>query len=583
MPELNQQSILSPDQLATDFDQLSSECVAVCEAQLAADDDLASKFSRAYLMFLRLQQNPAVFASIYEREGFKAPPTDAERPDFTTYVKVLFRLDLEKPNATDEARYAKYGQSLRNKVSDYAAAFERLHAEYSDNPENFRRQSEAKLKAFHIDGGGIRGAKKWRADKNAGVKNTAVGVQTCPEPDTSAISNKWLEDNALDILKKTTITTAMTVTNAGAFTCAADGLSACIVYNRGDGTLEYIGASNDNDVLAAVARKVISNPRYTSGQPFRTLCEVAATQRYPKEFTPTGSRLNVDGNFGTWYRDVYLDKGKTGQPAPRRLVVRSDALLLSASDLDSGVITIVRPAQSLLAQAQSESYLDDLDLRRIEHWLDEGITASFECDPAASLATRPNSSNSYLTIKSLADGIEPHELQFPEISQRSTAQVDLDLSKFVPAWSFTAERRWLVKLQADFLSRWFAAHAGGKKLLRNVHRSFKLKIDTTNFSIGYELDETGTHPSYDAILGTAGTTSVTLNGQFTDVLVRAKDFASIFHNLASLDTIGEVKLSGDRALILVEFKTDIGAYQIAIPTVSDASTLMRDVTHMKQY
>ena len=132
------------------FDQLSGECVDACDAQFKADRDITIRLSEAYLLFLELQQSPDTFAAIYAREGFCPPDANASEPDFTTYVKALFRFELQTPSEADRTREAKFGQQVvKNKVTGYVASLRRMHEEYLSNPDGYRRNGAAKLAQFH--------------------------------------------------------------------------------------------------------------------------------------------------------------------------------------------------------------------------------------------------------------------------------------------------------------------------------------------------------------------------------------------------------------------------------------------------
>ena len=48
--------------------------------------------------------------------------------------------------------------------------------------------------------------------------------------------------------------------------------------------------------------------------------------------------------------------------------------------------------------------------------------------------------------------------------------------------------------------------------------------------------------------------------------LRSKDIAPILYNLADTAVTGSIAISGNEQAVLIEFGTDMGRYQIAIPT-----------------
>jgi hypothetical protein len=200
---------------------------------------------------------------------------------------------------------------------------------------------------------------------------------------------------------------------------------------------------------------------------------------------------------------------------------------------------------------------------------------AFTCKPIDKLQPAPNGCS--LKIDSLAAGVGSRDLLLADHATTSEMQVEPDLSYFVPDWTFAASSRWFRSLRDDFLTPWFEKHACGNKLSRQEHMALRIEVSATKFRIGYEIDGTGNHPWHEAVINGKTTTAA-------PVLVGSKDLAPILHNLPDLDLVGDVKVSGNSALLLFEFATDIGEYLIAVPTVTVTSKkLVRNPAHMRQY
>lgn len=569
-------SVSNTDQLIQEFDNLSAACVAACEAELGAAKDIGTRLAEACLLYRKLENSPSALAQIYAREGFGAPDLTSSAPHLTTYVKVLFRVDLLKPTDADKTRQARFGdQTVRNKVDGYAASLARMHAEYCRDPEAYRRNGTAKLAKYHQDAGGIQGAKDARAAGNTAAKNAKLGLSTSFETDHSAVSAGWLTKEAHAILMSTAVPPGGMSFAPSALNFSGSGAAICIVYDLGNGTYGLVPAVPAASAVQVAAFTTAAALKHVQGLPLRILAEVIATQRYPKQFAPSGSRLNLDRAFGRWHRDVYLEVGASGHLASRRLTIRKDDILLSATDMKAGVATVLRPKQHIMPSAQADVWMDDLDLRRFEHLLDTQTVPAFTCKPIDKLQPAPNGCS--LKIDSLAAGVGSRDLLLADYATTSETQVEPDLSHFVPEWMFAASSRWFRRLRDDFLTPWFKNDACGNKLSRQEHMALQIEVTATRFRIECEIDGTGNHPAHEA----AGINAT--GASAAPVLVGSKDLAPILHNLPDLDLVGDVKVSGNSALLLFEFATDIGEYTIAVPTVTVTSKkLVRNPAHMRQ-
>ena len=66
--------------------------------------------------------------------------------------------------------------------------------------------------------------------------------------------------------------------------------------------------------------------------------------------------------------------------------------------------------------------------------------------------------------------------------------------------------------------------------------------------------------------------------------VSTKDLAPILYNISDFSIGSDIKFAGDGSVMKIEFKTDMGQYIVAIPTVTgEAKKLDRDATHFEAY
>lgn len=570
--------------LETEFTQLSKECVEAFDQKSAADSQISFVLARAYLLWRKLGDEPTVLATIYANEGFPAPTAGA--PDFTTYLKILFRLELPAPTQVDKSRYENAPPTFGNKISGYKAVVDNLHAAYSEHPENFQREPLTKLKDIIDRDHGVSGARAARAHANATKAAIANGLQVGNSSfDDTSVLQSWITQNAIGALNGRRVVTTVSVANPRAIASCMDSYQTWVVRIIGNGQGHVLAVSHDNDDTHAVAVRQARRASSVQGKALHAITETIATQSYPGCYCPAGSRVELTGAFGRWYSRVYLEKGDSGQLAPRRLLVASDAILLSSTDMAAGVITLLKPNHAVLDASAPSVCLDDLGLRTVEHWVEAGIAAARRGHPLDALKSSPSGhrSDMHLLIKCASEEGKVRGMYFADATKLPTRQVDLALSGFTAQWTFTAEPSWFARLRADFLDKWFRTNAAGTKLSRPEHRMFRVGVSADTFTIQYEMDETGYNPSHQAKLGDEEATCATLSGpQAAGYLVSAKDFAPIFHNIARLDVVGPVTVSGNASLVMLEFETAIGKYQIGVPTVTPTKAwFVRDPAHMK--
>jgi hypothetical protein len=465
---------------------------------------------------------------------------------------------------------------------------DQLDAEYATRPKDFQRQPEARFKAFIEQIGGVSGSVKARVQDNAKRSGKPAANN---HNDEVAKSKDWITANALATVEKTTIIGTASFFKQAGIRFTGAGLAACILSKGANGQINVLAASNNNDALQLIAEDEAAKLNKVPDLSLRLLGEVVATQSYPSEFCPEGSRADPAGRYRSWYEDVCVAQGDV-QKGARRLVVRQDNILLSPTGTASGVVTIIRPALHLLLPKDPEVYLDD-DVHTLEDWVATKTIGARTATPSNSLGTPVNGheDDRVLDVKNVATG-KTCKLHFHRVSgasndPKTSYQADLILSNYTPTWTFTAQRDWFQKLRDACLAEWFGITVAGTKLKRRAHWLFNIAVSKTKFVIGYELDATGKNPKDEIGLSGADSTIVKLTGNRVRVSFHgsAIDFAPAFYNIADCDIDGFVEISGDDDIVLLKFRTGQDEYLIAIPTATASDKGVKRVTtqHMTAY
>lgn len=548
--------------LKTQFNALSKECIKIDDDFTHALAHIHDVLARAFMLYINLERQPAVLVAIYKKDRI-GPSPRKDGSKFTPFIKALFRLCLPNPSATDKKRWNLQPQSMKNRVSLYAAALNDLDAEYTVRPNDFRTKPEAKFKQFIKDNGGVIGAANRRAQANDNIAEPTKPVIDA-FADEVAKSKAWIEENSIPLLKTTVIGSA---TLSKSIKFDTNGMAACVLAQGANGQVQIRASSNDNTPIDIIARAAALRLA-AKDVSLSTLAEVVATQSFPASYCPEGSRAKLSGKYGDWHNRVYLEKDETAAagPACRRLVVRQNDILLSAVGTNASVVTLLKPSQ-LLTGADFPTFLDSERVRLIEDWLQSETMVARTTTPVAGLGKphKGHADRRILEVKNEATGMSV-TLNFERVcssgSSRTTSQPDLKQHKFVPTWSFTATQDWFQTLRDKCLTPWFSKTVSGAKLKRPEHWLFDLKVTKSKLVIGFEHDASGDRPEEDIDLESPAT----LGRAQVKFHVSTKDFAPAFYNLADFDLRNSVNVSGDDTVVLLRFGTAIGEYTIAIPT-----------------
>ena len=572
-------------QLRREFDLLSLEGVKCDKSYAKAQHQVYGLLARAYLYFRKVQGVPNFLLDLYDAHGvtYKASENII---NFRPFVRVIFRLSL--PNLTDaEAKQQNLTKgSQNNRISDYANALAAVDAAWNANPDGYNDEAEAKLTAIISD----RGLRQIIED-GKDEKDKASGKNPPPdEADISATRKALAETALLKITSEKTKIGSATITKPEQVHFGADGLTACICrLNKATGAFEIIATSSDDNVIRGIAEGDTARLNWISSPALQTLAEVVATQSFPSRFIPGGNRAKLTGALKAWHNAVYLEEGKAkGTANNRRLVLRGRDILLSSRRSDASVVTILRPTYRLVPKVTDEYYLRPDNLRMIEEWIENKTIAARKCTPNATLGKADEGvvADFMLTVSNKATGSSENRLFFYDVHRvadnaNSMGQVDFVPKQFKAEWSFAANREWLMHLRNQFLDDWFRLAAAGKKLRRWENNFFEITVTATRIVFGYEIDDTNTHPS--AIIKLTKNAKVTKGASFK-FRVSTKDLAPILYNISDFSIGSDIKFAGDGSVMKIEFKTDMGQYIVAIPTVTgEAKKLDRDATHFEAY
>ena len=573
------------------FQKLQAAGVVCDEKHAKAEYAVYEVLANAYIFYQQHRHNPKYFTDMYDADGVKWKEKE-NKVSFQPFIRVLFRLNLPNPSSEEQKRQRLTPGSQANRVENYSIVMDMFDEAWTERPDDFNRRPLAQLLGL-IHERSIQSLVKERREQNAQAKG-----KNKPEDDAEIEqTRKVLAENAMSELKRRAAPLASVKMGKNAvLDVNSEGMTACICrYDATTNSYEIIASADDDSAMHAIAARSSMRLDNVGSRALRTIAEVIATQSFPSKHIPSGKRDKLSGALKAWYNAVYLEKSSLAKPktvikrdddgtekkvkrdivVTRRLVVRGkDSILFSAQRTAASVVTILKPSQAINPSATDDVSMRGENLRLVEEWIENGTIAARVSEPHDKLGKPKQDTKSKYALKVRNSHASTQEkfLHFEDIhraavSKQTLGQVDLNLAKFRSDWSFTCQRDWLMTLQRECLDKWFEHAASNKKLKRAENSLLAITVSKQAFTVGYEIDERGKHPSTTVQLPSAAKLSSTQN-----FMAFAKDMAPVLNNLTALSLVGDIKFSGDASIMLVEFNTELGSYTIAVPTIEQKGT-----------
>jgi hypothetical protein len=148
-----------------------------------------------------------------------------------------------------------------------------------------------------------------------------------------------------------------------------------------------------------------------------------------------------------------------------------------------------------------------------------------------------------------------------EIHEGTRQQADIDeqkVGKYV--WTASANREWLESLNNVFTDRWL--NALGNQINRKHYKQFRLNLGKKEFSISYD----GVRNNFDQIEKQIKLPSVSSNSKAIELILMSKDVLTVFNALSTNEDIQNVVIRANENVILFKYSTQLGQYEIYIPT-----------------
>ena len=536
-----------------------------------ARDELWTLLSDVYLWWRQASIEPEYLNAQFAERGIKFYEK-ANDINFTPIIRLIW--DMPHPSASDRAKMTQWSKVLR-----------KFHNEFETKPADFTRNARGKLTAMIADNGGITAfgrdgdepAPKSDAKSDFGDEKPRAPAAT---KKTVEISDRVVAENALAKLQTQThvITTAR---EQEPVRTNDDGLTVLIARRNAQGDLLILGSSNDKDLIGDAARKIVPYETFSLDLSLRSLVETIATQTYPSMGLPAEhkrsqwilnkladkvSKSNKD--LAGW--DTQDEKKRKLTSGKRVHILNEGKTIIIAGSMIAASPVTTCQLEYPIAPAAPDLFMLTRERPAIEDWIRRSHTSLMHPNPKRELleSSAKEKSARKLIVRNASDDSEK-QFHFYEIDpQHFTHKISrFNRSKFFDACRVALTMEWFNQVRATWVDRWFEKLGNANYIIRPENKVLTLALSETEFSIEYANGE-APFPF---------PTKATITRQIDPVRVLSKDFVPILNNLADVNSISGILLMVSDHAVVFEYKTTLGSFEIAIPTLT-ADTEQRDET-----
>lgn len=466
--------------------------------------------------------------------------------------------------------------SMNNRLTHWNSVLRQLDIRYLENPDYFGEiDREHRMASYIGECGGI-------TQMVFGHVRLDPDVEEVPKPtpsETRKIVEQKLTTDAvaakhLELLAISSAPALATVAFADTVRSDEERFVAMLGRAEADGSVKVLGSTNDPDAIKTVAAHALRKDYRHVSPVLRLIGEIVGTQIYPLSGRPAKADKHKEWREGVYFDPVSKHKGpRTGK---RRLLLRGegDDILFSSLGCELSVVVICKPTLKL--GAKESIYLKPSMCGFVEDAICSGSFELMRSKPSDSLKAISGKPNSHeLKVHDHALG-KVRKLLFYPIGHKQAEpeegwQTDFNAENFHPQWKADVDAGWFAKLRAEHLDGWFSTLGRDKQVKRKNNQLFEITVNREQFVLRYNIDATGNAPTH--VMPMCGSFEEEVDSWTCSI--RSKDLAPVLFNLADVPLQGVAELSGNAEALVLKFKTVMGEYVIAVPTVggkTDAPT-----------
>ena len=467
---------------------------------------------------------------------------------FTRLLRLTWQLD--------------WADDTKATLQQWSLALRKLHIEYEQNKDAYRKNPQERLAQFIETSGGLRkliGADKYYADGNNEPIKKSKSKSGRNEEDAALLEKKHLAMGEAHFFKAKPISS---IQSTKPIAVNRLGFALALIKAKKDGTFAVLATVSEE---AQIRKAIISSyKRDNTAAPtvLQLLTEVIGTQSIPTAMERHRDTLQDSKKVTTENGEVLAVKQY------KRLLFRKKQrdIVLSENRTACSVVTIVKPKASVLASSK-DVFLRVQDRRYLEQAIiqqkDLSIyTANDKSKVPVLRDTEVKASHKLvLENKLLRSRRAIYFYALDTVGEYSRAQADVNAEYAEAAqWTAAVDRLWIEKLYVGFVGSWLAEY--GEHITRPKHKTILVEFGRTQLMFKhYGIGKNLTTPSQQFAIENIGNKSKPIKPMFL-----TKDLMPVLASLVAADIVGNVKIAVNEDLLTLSYKTALATYTVSVPT-----------------
>ena len=467
--------------------------------------------------------------------------------NFVRVIRLAWRIDW----------YGSRGASLQS----WSKALKEIHHEYETNKEKYKFNPIDTLVLFIRSSGGVSGLIKDKADSddetndNDNKKVYKTKTKSLRQKENEAklkVKNKELAElffeNDAKPITKLDLQNVVVATNDKSYAIA-------LIRKKSDG-YQVLSTTENDDLITDAMIRTYRRQQDSSPMTLRIINEIIQTQAYPIEFEKFRHSLSL--------RSKIKDEKNKPMKQIRRLIYRANEkdFLLSENRADCSVVTIAKPRNFTL-NVKEDIFLSANDRRFIENEvIQKRNLAFYEIVGTKELHENKDTTvkaSHYIVTKYKIDGYirNLYFYKTSTIKQQNNKQATFKPSE-KPKWQSEINKEWVGKFNVRFLVSWLRTFGTSVNQRRNqvirldVGKQLAIHFDGENGMFSRHIKDF--------------TMMSHAEGKELQLHFHARDLIPTLNALTEQDVISKIRLAASEYALVINYKTAICEYSIAIPT-----------------
>lgn len=512
--------------------------------------------SSLYMWWREAKQYDGFLDELYDE--FNITTRRKNEENFVRVIRLTWRIDWD----------GSRGPSLQK----WSKALKEIHHEYETNKERYKLNSIDSLILFIRSSGGVSGLIK---DKTESDEETNDDDNKKPLKKKNKSQRQKENDARLNIRNKELAelyfeneAKAITKIDLHEIAVATNDKSYAIaLIRKKNDSYQVLSVTENDDLIADAMIRTYARQQDSAPMTLRLINEIIQTQAYPKEFEKFRHSLSL--------RSKVKDENNKPMKQIRRLIYRANSndFILSENRADCSVVTIAKPRDFSL-NVKEDIFLSANDRTYIEQEIIQKRNLAFyETVGNKELVENKDEevkASHYISSKYKIDGYI-RNLYFYKTStiKEENKQQAIFNPNEVPSWQAEINKEWVSQFNVRFLVSWLRSFGSSV----NQRRNQVLRLDVGKQLIVNFDGENGVFSRHIKDFKKMDH----VRGKELKLHFHARDIVPTLCALVEQDVIGKIKLAASEFALVINYRTAICEYSIAIPTTK------KNGTRNKQY